>query len=129
MGLPTYDYYTSQVCRAWRPPTDVYETRDDMVVQVEVAGMREEDFGISIADQRLVIAGRRRDVGPRQVYQNMEINYGEFRTEIRFNIPIDESAISATYENGFLYVRLPKANRRIRVPVQTGQTTGSALTE
>ena len=120
--MPTYEFYASQTCRAWRPPTDVYETEQDMVVQVEIAGMRDEDFEISISERRLVIAGQRQDLTCRRTYQNMEINYGEFRTEIQFNMPVDEAGISAVYENGFLFVRLPKlAERRVRVPVQARQ--------
>ena len=31
----------------WHPPTDVYETEDDFIVKVEIAGMRDEDFTVA----------------------------------------------------------------------------------
>jgi len=37
--------------RIWRPPTDVYETDTSVVVKVEIAGMREEDFDISLSSR------------------------------------------------------------------------------
>ncbi|MBN1400040.1 MAG: Hsp20/alpha crystallin family protein [Anaerolineae bacterium] len=117
------DLYTGRVHRVWRPPTDVFEIGGDIVIQVEIAGMRDEDFEISLVDQRLLIAGQRRHLEGRRVYQNMEINYGEFRAEVQLNLPLDEEGISATYENGFLFVRLPRAKEhRVRVQVRTDQS-------
>jgi HSP20 family molecular chaperone IbpA len=40
---------------AWRPPTDVYETEDAIIIRVEVAGMRESDFTISLVKRNLTI--------------------------------------------------------------------------
>jgi hypothetical protein len=34
----------------WTPPTDVYETEENLVVKMEVAGMREEDFEVSVEE-------------------------------------------------------------------------------
>jgi HSP20 family protein len=117
------DLYVWRMRRIWRPPTDVFEVAGDIVIQVEIAGMQEEDFQISLAEQRLVIAGQRCPEEGRRVYQNMEINYGEFRTEVQVNVPLDETGISATYENGFLFVRLPKAREhRVRVQVRSDET-------
>ena len=103
--------------RIWRPPTDVYETADGFVVKVEVPGMRDDgDFMISFSERRLTIAGKRHDPADKIGYHNMEIRYGEFLTEVRVDWALDEKAIEATYEDGFLYVRLPRA-REYRVQV------------
>ena len=113
----SYDWYLVRKKRVWHPPTDVYETDHHVVVKVEVAGMSEDDFQISFADRRLVIAGQRKDPVGKIIYQNMEINYGDFRSEILINGPLEQSPIEATYEAGFLFVKLPKAQER-RVPVR-----------
>jgi HSP20 family protein len=94
--------------QAWRPPTDVYETDDNIVVQVEVAGMAEDDFAITFADQSLIITGVRRDPSDKLGYHQMEIPYGEFRTDVYVSKAIDIDSIEASYENGFLLVTLPK---------------------
>ncbi|NLV74481.1 MAG: Hsp20/alpha crystallin family protein [Chloroflexi bacterium] len=104
--------------RRWHPPTDVYETDDAIVIKVEVAGMTTEDFSIIYADRVLTISGCRRDITDKIIYQNMEIPYGEFRTEVRVNWPLEERDIEALYENGFLYVRLPKGARERRIPIK-----------
>lgn len=95
--------------RIWRPPTDVYETDDSIVVKVEVAGMAEDDFAITFSDRNLIIAGVRRDPAAKLGYHQMEIPYGEFRTEVYVSEAVDVDSIEASYENGFLLVTLPKA--------------------
>jgi HSP20 family protein len=93
----------------WRPPTDVYETDDSIMVEVEVAGMAEDDFAITLAERTLVVAGVRRDPSAKLVYHQMEIPYGEFRTEVYVSEAIDVDGVEASYKDGFLLVILPKA--------------------
>ena len=104
--------------RRWRPPTDVYETGDHVVIKVEIGGMKANEFSISYDDRRLVISGCRRDRTEKTIYQNMEIPYGEFRTEVQVNWPLTQEEIVAIYEDGFLYVKLPKHSREHKIPVK-----------
>jgi HSP20 family protein len=106
--------------KIWRPPTDVYETDDSMVVKVEIAGMEEGDFSISLSGKRLIISGLRRDPAAKLGYQQMEILYGHFETDVHLARAIEEDKIEATYQNGFLSVRLPKAKPR-QVPVVSAE--------
>lgn len=100
----------------WRPLTDVYETEENIIVRVEIAGMSEGDFKIEIDQSLLSISGVRTDTPERRAYHQMEINYGEFRTEVEIMIPIDPENITAEYGDGFLIVQLPKAApRQIRI--------------
>lgn len=92
----------------WRPPTDVYETSDSIVVKVEVAGMAEDDFAITFSERKLIITGIRRDPTAKLGYHQMEIPYGEFRTDVYLPEEIDIDGIEAFYESGFLSVTLPK---------------------
>lgn len=109
-------YYITQRQREWRPPTDVYETDDAIEVKVEIPGMHEPDFTITMVDRRLVITGTRPEPERKLSYHNMEIQYGPFRSEVHVAVNLQEEAIEASYEGGFLYVRLPLARvRRITV--------------
>ncbi len=93
----------------WRPPTDVFETEDAYVVMVEVAGMREAEFSVTLDRQILLIRGLRAETPTAKAYHHMEIAYGEFATEVRLAVAIDASAIQAGYADGFLRVVLPKS--------------------
>jgi HSP20 family protein len=99
-----------------QPPTDVYETEDHIVVKVEVAGMKAEDFEISLEARRLTISGVRHDPSAKLGYQQMEIQYGSFEAHVHLPKPVEEDDIEATYKGGFLVVRMPKAKPR-QVPV------------
>jgi HSP20 family protein len=93
----------------WSPPTDVYETENGYVVRVEIAGMREADFEITVEDGFLMISGSRPDVPERRAYQQMEIRFGKFETIVGIPGPVDLDASRADYSEGFLTVTLPKA--------------------
>ena len=67
----------------WRPPVDVFETDEALVVRVEVAGVRESDFEIALEGNILSIHGVRQDLSERRAYHQMEIRFGEFGVESR----------------------------------------------
>ena len=92
----------------WRPPTDVYETQDALIVRVEIAGMHEDDFSISLSGRYLLIRGTRPDVSERRAYHQLEISFGEFLSEVELQVPVILDQIEAEYKRGFLRVVLPK---------------------
>ena len=92
----------------WRPATDVYETTDSIIVRVEIAGVREEDFSISLAGNQLSIRGNRPDIQERRAYHQMEIFFGEFQTEVDLPGPVVSDQVNAEYIAGFLRLVFPK---------------------
>jgi HSP20 family protein len=92
---------------AWRPPTDVYEIDEAMIVRVEVAGMREADFTISLVERNLTIRGIRQDISEKRAYHQMEIAFGEFITEVELAYPVLSEKVEAIYKDGFLRITLP----------------------
>ena len=95
--------------RVWVPPTDVYETEDMLVALIELAGVQQSDFTVSLFERRLVVSGIRADRGPvRRAYHQMEVAFGEFRTEVELPVPVDAAKVDAEYADGFLRIVLPK---------------------
>jgi HSP20 family protein len=92
----------------WSPPTDVYETDNGFVARVEIAGMREEDFEVTVQNDLLLISGHRPDVPERRAYHQMEIRFGKFATAIGLPGPVNVDEAHAEYKDGFLTVVLPK---------------------
>ncbi|MEM5775577.1 MAG: Hsp20/alpha crystallin family protein [Anaerolineaceae bacterium] len=105
--FPDWNFRTHQ--QTWTPPADVYETVKDIVVKVEVAGMETNDFNIDFSNSILTIQGNRPEISERKAFHRMELRYGYFRLRFEINIPIDPGNIAAEYRNGFLTIRLPKA--------------------
>lgn len=102
-------YRLASRSHVWRPPTDVFETDDVLVVRVEIAGMVETDFTIMVDERFLMIRGVRAEAAERRAYHQMEIRFGEFGVDIELPYPVAVNEISAVYSNGFLRVMLPKA--------------------
>jgi HSP20 family protein len=102
---------------AWSPPTDLYEAEDAYVVRVEVAGMRDTDFEITLEDGFLQIAGVRPDIQERRAYHQMEIRFGRFSTLVGLPGPVDTDASRAEYVDGFLTVTLLKAKSNF-IPIK-----------
>lgn len=99
----------------WSPPTDAYETDKAYIVRVEIAGMREEDFEVTIENHTLHISGSRPDAPARRAYHQMEIRFGKFATSVGLPIPVDVEASRAEYKDGFLTVTLPKEKNNHKV--------------
>jgi HSP20 family protein len=92
----------------WDPPTDVYESEETYEIRMEIAGMRDQDFDLTIQDGSLVISGFRPDSTPRRAYHQMEIRSGRFVNVIALPGPVDADRALAEYQDGFLVVSLPK---------------------
>ena len=101
----------------WKPPTDVYETAEDIVVHMDVAGVQPEDFTVEYAEGVLTVAGERpsRHEG-KPHYHAMEVQVGPFERRLRLPVSVDPTSLRATYDNGFLEVRLTKLPQRLSGP-------------
>ena len=95
----------------WRPLADIRESTGMMTIKIELAGVREEDIEVTLYEDALVVSGERQDDPERSenlYYHEAQIRYGPFRVELLILSPIDREGIQARYENGFLWVDLPK---------------------
>lgn len=94
--------------KIWSPPTDMYERDDAYLVRMEIAGMREADFTVSVEGEFLVISGSRPDLQERCAYHQMEIRCGKFTSAVSLPDLVDLENASAEYQDGFFVVILPK---------------------
>jgi HSP20 family protein len=109
--MGSQQYLVVKHSHIWRPPTDVMEEGDRLVILVEIAGMRRGEFHVALNSQRLMISGNRpRPVESSTAYHQLEVRYGEFRTEVTLPWPVDDDGIVAEYDDGFLRIELPRAS-------------------
>src|SRR6185312_14176351 len=94
----------------WKPPTDVYETDESLVVHMDIAGMRGgDDFKVELANGILTIGGER--LAPREGkrhYHAMEVQIGPFERRLRLPVQIDPESLRSSYDAGLFEVRLRK---------------------
>jgi HSP20 family protein len=102
----------------WKPALDIYETDDEVIVLVEIAGMKKEEIEVAMQGNILIISGNRTENIPyKKKLEQMEINYGRFQRIVKIFAPIEREKIIATYENGILKIRLPKG-KEIQQPIR-----------
>jgi len=95
----------------WAPAVDVYEDKDSLVVQAELPGMKKEDIELSFHEGCLILSGERKvemENGDGESSRS-ERFFGRFQRAIELPKRVDANAASATYRDGILTVRLPKA--------------------
>ncbi len=103
----------------WSPALDVYEDGEKITVQVELAGLKNEDFDLSLEDDVLTISGQRKSETREGESFRRERTSGSFRRSITLPSPVKPEEVKAAYQDGILTVTLPKAEeakpRKIQV--------------
>jgi HSP20 family protein len=106
---------------AWAPSVDIYENKDNVVLEAELPGMNREDFELTVENNVLTLRGERRfekrDEGDN--YHRVERAYGQFTRSFTLPQTVSPENATAEYKNGVLRVTLQKREevkaRRIEV--------------
>ena len=98
----------------WSPTVDVFESKDRLVVVIEVPGLPPESLRVVFRDGELVLSGERRArrVGPGASFLCLERPHGRFERRIPIDLPVDVARAQATLANGLLVVTLPRLRER-----------------
>ena len=97
--------------RMWVPALDMYETKDEIVLNFELPGVREKDVTLSITGDVLTLKGERAfdsDVKGEN-YHHVERVFGKFERSVQLPMEVQADKVQATYRDGMLEVKLPKA--------------------
>lgn len=102
--------FDTQVSETWTPATDVYEDKENFVVQAELPGLKREDIEVALHDGTLTISGERkaktRSEGA-EVY-GAERCVGRFYRAVALPATVAPEKVKAGYTDGVLTVTLPK---------------------
>lgn len=108
----------------WVPRLDLSETKDALVVRVEIPAMDPKDVQVSLQDQLLTIKGEKQQEKEDKTerFHRVERSYGAFTRAVRLPVAVDAEKVNATFKNGLLTVTLPKtpAARGTTIPVKEG---------
>jgi HSP20 family protein len=105
------------------PAVNVKETADHFEVEMAAPGMKKDDFKIELDGAMLTISSERQqqteDKGEEK-YSRKEFSYQSFFRS--FQLPkevVDADKINARYENGVLYLQIPKKEEVKQKPRRT----------
>ncbi len=111
-------------------PIDMFERQDELVVMAAVPGAKPEDVDISITSDTLTIRATIHSEAEKEESSNWtwyfhELPHGQFTRTVSMPFPVATDRADARFENGMLYLRLPKSAeampKRIRVQAGAGQ--------
>ncbi len=109
---------------AWKPPVDLCETAEAVVVKIELPGVAAEDVEVKLAGGELRVVGKKKRRAVRGVsHLCSERAYGAFERRVPLRWSVKTRGASATLADGLLTVRLPKlADRRgaeYKIPIKS----------
>ena len=110
LGRPTISGAGSGV-RTWAPILDMHETKDELVMNFELPGVGEKDVTLSITGDLRTLKGERtatREFKDENAYHAERV-YGKFERHVQLPMPVQPDKVKATYRDGVLEVKLPKA--------------------
>lgn len=98
--------------RNWLPATDISENAESYQLKVELPEIQKDDIELAIEDGYLVLSGERKYEHTDDKQHLNERFHGQFTR--RFQLPdnVDETAINARFDNGMLYLLLPKTEQK-----------------
>jgi HSP20 family protein len=94
--------------RGWVPPVDVWETGDELVIELDAPGCLPENLAAEVVDNQLVVSGERTQNGEAQRRYRSERWQGRFVRTFLVPPGVDNSTIKAEYVAGVLRLRVPK---------------------
>ena len=114
------------------PPVDVYEDAHQVVLKLEVPGIKQEDLDVRLENQTLTVKGERKfeKDEKEENFHRIERRYGTFTRTFTLPQTVDTTAPKAGYEHGVLTIALPKKEaakpRQVKVEIGAGANSTAA---
>ncbi len=99
----------------WHPAVDVLDGRKEVVVRVELPGVKAQDLHIDLGDGILHIRGYKGRLGSEpgaRRFHLMERFIGAFGVAVEIPQPVDPSGVRAVLHQGVLTISFPRLDDR-----------------
>lgn len=94
------------------PAVNIKESDDKFMVEVAVPGMKKDQFNIELDNDMLTISSQEKDEKETNLedgkFTRREFSYKSFKRAFSLPETVDSEQIAANYENGVLFITLPK---------------------
>ncbi len=113
---------------AYRPPSDIHETPDGVVIRMEIPGVSEEEVDVRVRGGRIVVAGEKRpDTAAAEAsYLCLERAFGRFHRAFDVSGSVNLARMTAILKGGVLILFLPKIVERRglerQIPIHTEES-------
>jgi len=115
--------------RRWMPAMDLVETDEHFVLRADLPGLTQDDVKIELEDQVLTVSGERKAEHEenREGFYRVERSFGNFSRSLTLPKGVEADAVSASFDNGVLEVRIPKPKeaKPRRIEIAVGERPGT----
>jgi HSP20 family protein len=103
------DLVASGEKREWTPAIDVIRNKDQIVVRVDMPGIKPDEIKVQVDDDILTVSGEHEESTEQKDEQfvRRERRYGSFMRSIALPAGVDPDKVAATTKDGVLEVSVP----------------------
>jgi HSP20 family protein len=103
------------------PKVNIKEVSDAFIVEMAVPGLKKSDFEINLENNILSISAELKEEQENhdEGYTRREFGYSSFKRTFTMPETVDDSKINASYNEGILFVQLPKKEEAKQKPPRT----------
>src|SRR4051812_40777381 len=109
-------------------PVEISETDAELVVKASLPGVKPEEVDITVSNDVLTIKAEHKETteeGKREFYRR-EIRYGAYNRSFTLPVKVDADQAEASFDNGVLQLRLPKAASTRPKQIKVGTASNGA---
>lgn len=92
------------------PSLNYWSNENESHLEIEMPGVDQSDFDLTVTDDVVTIAGERKDPFEKEqaTAQRQERSFGKFSRTLQLPHHVEADKVTARYENGVLRVTLPR---------------------
>jgi HSP20 family protein len=92
------------------PAVNISESSAGIQLELCIPGFSKEEINITLDEKNLIISGEKKpiDVDPEKRFTRKEFGFQSFKRRFALAEKVDQSAITAKFENGILHIEMPK---------------------
>jgi HSP20 family protein len=100
--------------KSWYPAVDILNEKENVVLNIELPGLKKEDISVKIEDRVLTIEGERKidNKETKENYYRRERIYGSFKRSFNLSDDIFIDDVDASFKDGILKLTLKKDNTK-----------------
>lgn len=108
--------------RGFHPDSDIHETKDGLIIVMEIPGMDREEVDIKLEGRRITVSGSREFVKdkPDEEIIRLERGFGSFSRTFELPDGLNLDAIAAKLDLGVLTISVPIRQTQRTIPVEPG---------
>lgn len=98
---------------AWEPAVEMYDTGDEVVVRAEMPNIDPSNVDVTVTAEAITLKGtvRQDEEKKDRSYYRRELRYGSYVRTLPLPAEVKGGDAKATYKDGVLEVKIPKAER------------------